>query len=345
MRHREEIEEFIQPDSYDTVMVSPQDGMNQLAAHLDRGWEYLARGDLAAAERSALRALDVDSLSAEAHTLKGAVVWTEGKAEEALEAFEKALELDPDNPEPMLYAAEVLARDPDRIVEARNLAEDAVEMAEMRSQDGVRAQGVVLLAELAANTGDRAHANALLTLHHDLLIGTEPVLERVGSLYFRLERSDLAEKFLLLSLDTHHSGDAHYFLGHIYLESGRADLVTEQFLGVRYHDVTAGPPVWTYGEDAFDLLCRDKSLSVVRELNFPLTERRVLVVDYPGVEAIMQGVDPRAPVYLGQEPGPSSAWFVVIYQLNVERACGFPDEVPEVLEDSLRFQFKEVLGE
>ncbi len=343
MRREEETEGFIQPDSYDTVMVSPQESMDQLSAHLDRGWENLARGDLAAAERSALRALDVDSLSAEAYQLRGAVVWTEGRVEEAIEAFEKSLELDPENPETMLYCAEVLARDADRVVDARNMAEDALEIAESRDLGGLQAQAVVLLAELALDAGNKARAETLLRRHQGVLHENPALLERLGGLYVRLEEPGRAEEFLLKAIETNHGGDSHYFLGHIYLDTGRADLVTDQFLAVRYHDVTGGPPAWTYGEDAFDLLCRDKVLAVSRSLDFPLDERRILVVDYPGVEAIMQGVDPRTPVYLGREPDPSFAWFLVVYQLNVERACSTPDDVPDLLENVVTSQFQEVV--
>ena len=61
--------------------------MDQLNAHLDRGWDLVSRGDLAGALRSAERSLEIDGESPEAHNLIGYVHMLEGHAEKALEHY------------------------------------------------------------------------------------------------------------------------------------------------------------------------------------------------------------------------------------------------------------------
>ena len=65
-------------------------GMDQLSAHLDRGWDLIQKGDLRGARASARRALEADKDSPEAHNLLGYVAAQEGDADEALEHYRQA---------------------------------------------------------------------------------------------------------------------------------------------------------------------------------------------------------------------------------------------------------------
>ena len=58
--------------------------MDQFSAHLDRGWELIARNDPRGAESSARRALEIDPQSPEAHNLLGYSAALAGNAEEAI---------------------------------------------------------------------------------------------------------------------------------------------------------------------------------------------------------------------------------------------------------------------
>src|SRR5579883_3679418 len=83
-------------------------GMDQISAHLDHGWDLLGRGDYRGARVSAKRVIELDSDSPEGYTLLGAIGLGEGDPEDAMEQFSRAMELDPEYLEPMLYAAETL---------------------------------------------------------------------------------------------------------------------------------------------------------------------------------------------------------------------------------------------
>ena len=76
--------------------------MDQLSAHLDRGWDLVQRGDLKGARASARRALETEKESPEAHNLLGFVAAQEGDSEEALEHYRQAMALDDGYIDPML---------------------------------------------------------------------------------------------------------------------------------------------------------------------------------------------------------------------------------------------------
>ena len=82
--------------------------MDQLSAHLDRGWDHAQRGDGDGAASSAQRAIEVSPDSPEAHNLLGYAAALRGECDEALEAYEHAIELDEGFVEAMLNAAELL---------------------------------------------------------------------------------------------------------------------------------------------------------------------------------------------------------------------------------------------
>src|SRR5690606_34194348 len=82
--------------------------MDQLTAHLDRGWDLVSRGDLAGAMLSAQKSIERDEESPEAHNLLGYVYMAQARAEDALEHHKQALELDEGYVDAMLNAAEVL---------------------------------------------------------------------------------------------------------------------------------------------------------------------------------------------------------------------------------------------
>src|SRR6188472_3323694 len=68
--------------------------VDQLSAHLDRGWDLAQKGDAAGANACARRALEIDSQSPEVHNLLGYTSALSGESEEALEHYKQAIALD-----------------------------------------------------------------------------------------------------------------------------------------------------------------------------------------------------------------------------------------------------------
>src|SRR5690606_29867524 len=92
--------------------------VDQLTAHLERGWDLAQRGDTRGAASSARRALELDPDSPEVHNLLGFVAALEGDCEEAVEAYQQAVLLDDSYVEAMLNAAELLVHPMARYDEA-----------------------------------------------------------------------------------------------------------------------------------------------------------------------------------------------------------------------------------
>ncbi|MGC4065810.1 MAG: tetratricopeptide repeat protein [Polyangiaceae bacterium] len=104
--------------------------MDQFSAHLDRGWDFVQRGDPQGAEQSARRALEIDGQSPEAYNLLGYVAALQGDFEEAVESYRQAIALDDTYLEAMLNAAEVCIHPMGEFDEALSLCEQALDLAE-----------------------------------------------------------------------------------------------------------------------------------------------------------------------------------------------------------------------
>src|SRR5450631_878209 len=82
--------------------------MDQLSAHLDRGWDLAQKGDATGATACAKRALELDPQSPEVHNLLGFAAALEGDADAAREHYRQAIALDETYFEAILNLTEVL---------------------------------------------------------------------------------------------------------------------------------------------------------------------------------------------------------------------------------------------
>jgi tetratricopeptide (TPR) repeat protein len=108
--------------------------MDQLSAHLDRGWDLAQKGDAPGASACAKRALELDPQSPEVHNLLGYTSALIGDSDEALEHYRQAIALDETYLEAMLNAAEVLMHPLGEWDEAVDLCDDALEYAETKEE-------------------------------------------------------------------------------------------------------------------------------------------------------------------------------------------------------------------
>jgi tetratricopeptide (TPR) repeat protein len=101
---------------------------SRYAAHLDRGWAMLDRGDHAAARTSAEHAQEARPDDPDAAILLGAVSLAESDPEEGLRWYERAIELDPEYLEPYTAAAQVCLYDLDDPARGLRYCNDALEL-------------------------------------------------------------------------------------------------------------------------------------------------------------------------------------------------------------------------
>ncbi|MCR9161906.1 MAG: tetratricopeptide repeat protein [Nannocystaceae bacterium] len=132
---------------------------SRYAAHLDRGWALLDRGDLVAARTSVEHAQEVRPDDPDASVLLGAIALAEGDPAEALRCYERAAELDPEYLEPYVAAAQVCLFDLEDPGRALRFCEDALELEHLSAFEaldlGLLQAECVLAAAGAAQQGTR----------------------------------------------------------------------------------------------------------------------------------------------------------------------------------------------
>jgi hypothetical protein len=120
-------------------------------------------------------------------------------------------------------------------------------------------------------------------------------------------------------------------------------------LRTRELDLEVLTPSWSLSRQTFELTVRRVVSTLAAELRLFLREEEVYLADVPGVEVVVDGVDPRALLLLdGGAPdahhdfggGPTRARLFV-YQRNVERVAGRMEMVEDELRAALEREIRE----
>ncbi len=317
--------------------------MDEMSAHLDRGWELAMRGELAAARLSAEQCLGLDEESPEAHNLMGYVLAAEGRSEEALSHYERALELDETYLEVMLNAAEVLLTSLGRPEEALRVLRDALELCESEDE---RADTLLVTLDAAVQAGRLAEAEAIAA---ELPGGPfeNPELDvQIGRVHMDLGDLDRASEHLQRALRAAPSDpDAHYFHGVVLLAKGEEEAALQALVRSRELDASAPRPPWGLPRERFEAMTAEALTRLPSELSARLDGAAVIVTDLPGVEVVVDGVDPRLPVLVDRVGADGRVERLFVYQRNVERGAGsamsVSEEIVRCLEEELRAFFED----
>ncbi len=311
--------------------------MDQITAHLDRGWDLVSKGDLERAAIAAEKALEIDHDSAEALNLMGFIHATRGEADEALECYHKAIEADESYFDAILNAAEILVSPLGDLEQALRLCEDALDLAADPDEE---AECLLLMAEAFLYSGDTERARSTLArIDHERLEGAV-LLFLYGKALYTLKRCEEAQPFFERALAKNPElADAAYFLG------------------LARHEID--PKLWTG-----DLMLKTRALDLAQPLSprapsardiqtafdaafraLPPRWRRVFegsrvgVADYPDEAEVLAGVDPRSALHV--------VWYrlprfrrvreITLFVRNLDRLCYSPQD----LEDEIRFHLED----
>ncbi len=323
--------------------------MDQFSAHLDRGWDLIQRGDTRGAEVSARRALELDKEAPEVYNLLGYVAALHGDFEEAIEHYQQAIALDDTYLEAILNAAEVLIHPLGELEEAARLCDDALELAET---DDERVDALLLKFDTLIGTNQTEQAKALCTRFpngpfenpgHAFLVGR--ALYEVG---------DLSRARPLIEEATANAGasaEAFYYLGLLRDEQDDPEGAMEAFLKSLRLDAEAPRSAWALGYDTFREVVERAVAALPDQLRGVIAPNEVFVADLPGVEVVVEGVDPRALLLLDALTNPGEALEpsddaannqnaararLFVYQRNVERLSPTVDVVIAELTGALQ---------
>lgn len=311
--------------------------MDQLSAHLDRGWDLVQRGDTRGAAASAHQALELDPQSPEAYNLLGYVAALDGEAFEAIELYRQAVALDDTFMEAMLNAAEVYIHPLGDFDEALAMCEQALALS---ATDEETIDCLLLMFDASLGKGDIKAAQAVLarlpagpyeSANHAFLIGRA---------YYEI--GDAARAFPLIEqavkAEPGHA-EAWYYLGLIRDERGEARAATASLLRARELDLREPPPPWSMPRELFVNAVQRARQALAPSFLRLVREAEIFVSEVPGIELVADGVDPRELVLLDglasiENPGPPCARMFV-YQRNIERVAGSPDQLEQVIKDAL----------
>ncbi len=305
--------------------------MDQLSAHLDRGWDLAQKGDAAGASACAKRALELDAQSPEVHNLLGYTAALIGESEEALEHYRQAIALDETYLEAMLNAAEVLMHPLGEWDEAIDLCDDALEYAETKEEI---ADCLLLRVDALIGKGDAEEARKSMARLPEPPFETTSYVFLIGRAFYELGEVEKALPYIeeAVRADPTHA-DAHYYLGLLRDDGGDARGAVEAFLRSRALDLAKIAPAWAPSPEAFAQVVRRVIQALDPLMARWVREAEVFIVDVPGAELVVDGVDPRAMVLLDARPPeetdtegsarPAAMHArLFIYQRNVERAAG-----------------------
>jgi Tfp pilus assembly protein PilF len=315
---------------------------DQLTAHLDRGWDLAQKGDAAGAVACAKRALEIDPQSPEVHNLMGFAAALDGEAEDALEHYRQAIALDETYFEAMLNAAEVMIAPLGDYDGAVVQIEEALDYAET---DEEVADCILMKVDALMAKGDYEEAKRAMKMLPDGPFSGPTYLFLIGRAWYELGQIDKAAPLIEQAVKADpQSADAQYYLGLVRDEQGDARGATEALLRSRSLDVARTPPTWAPSPEAFAPVVR----GVIEKLDLVLArfvrEAEVYVVDLPGAELVVDGVDPRALLVLDTPPteeGVPPRVRIFVYQRNVERAAGSLESMDTELSTALE---REVTG-
>jgi len=303
--------------------VSSDSAMDQFSATLDRGWDLAQRGDAKGAILCARRALEIDPQSPEVHNLLGYSAALAGETDEALEHYRQAITLDETYFEAMLNCAELLMHPMGDFDESIALCEDALDYAETNEE---LADCLLLKVDALLAKGDVQEAKRAMARIPEGPWENPSYTFLVGRALYEVGEVDKARPLIeeAAKADPEHV-DAHYYLGLLRDEAGDARGAVEAFLRSRAIDGSKAPPPWAPTPDAFALTVRSAIVGLDAILGRYVREAEVYVVDLPGAELVVDGVDPRALVILDTPPtddGDRRMVRLFVYQRNVERAAG-----------------------
>lgn len=303
--------------------------MDQLSAHLDRGWDLAQKGDAPGASACAKRALELDAQSPEVHNLLGYTAALSGDSEEALEHYKQAIALDETYLEAMLNAAEVLMHPLGEWDEAIDLCDDALEYAETKEEI---ADCLLLRVDALLGKGDTEEAKKCMTRLPEPPFENPSYVFLIGRAFYELGEGERALPYIeeAVRCDPDHA-DASYYLGLLRDDAGDVRGAIESFLRARALDLTKPPSAWAPSPDAFAQLVRRVITGLDALLSRWVRDADVYIVDVPGAELVVDGVDPRAMVIVDArvaDESPASGAPALtqarlfIYQRNVERSAG-----------------------
>lgn len=288
------------PDQTDGRLEFPSDPDREFSAHLERGWEALQEGDLRSARLAVDECLQLRDDAAEAFSLLAQVQAAEGQPELALESFERAIEADDSYFEAMVDAAELALHALGNAELALEWLEDAGQVAETEDE---RADLRLLRAESFLVLGRRQDARREVERAAAQAPSKNETLRLAAvRLLVELESFALAHKQLDELVQLHPTRpEIHYLHALLLGAEGKEQESIWAHLRARRLLHSQPRPDWSLQPESMDALVLRVLASLEQPYGRAVANAVCITADWPGVEAMIDGLDPMALVALDAE--------------------------------------------
>ena len=324
--------------------------MGRYQIYLDKAYDAIERRAYNEAIQWCKKAIDVDGSAPEAHHARGEALDASGMWEEALQAFDRALERDPEFVDALLSKAEILADSPDRGEEALPLCARAESVLATLDEDQYLLAESFFIRGKALHTLDRLD-EALEEYEKALaLVPDQPeYLVEKGILLFSLIDYEGAEEVLRLALKTDPDNpDVQYTLGLVFEKTGHEAEALEAFAAAHRLEPTRHPPILRVARERFEAEVEKALAAIPAELGKHLENVVVTVEDTPARDWLTEsGHDPQilgvfeGPTQNQQANGvPAMPARITLFQRNLEKMC----ETEENLMDEIRVTVMHEVG-
>ncbi|MBL9005404.1 MAG: metallopeptidase family protein [Myxococcales bacterium] len=309
--------------------------LEAVSQELERGWQHIENGEIAAARAIADRLMGQYPETPEVLVLLGMVESLEGKPEQALLHYEQASDGDPEYVEPLLCAAELYIWELGEDEKGLELCRRAKEVAE---EEDEYLDALLLQAEAEINLGRERAALTTLREIPEVDLPETRYHVRAGRLLLDLQRIDEAERqFKRAHEKEPENVDALHGLGLCAEHRGQRPRMIEYFQKVRTIDLKEERPPWALSEDAFRKLCATALDELPEDLRRRMKNVPIVASDYPSQDMVKDGSDPRMLGFFsgvpfgeqGQMGGAPHLEAIFLFQRNIERIAYGPEDVEQ----------------
>ncbi|MFL5319408.1 MAG: metallopeptidase family protein [Myxococcaceae bacterium] len=340
---------------------APERGEDPIEALLAQAAEAFESGRANVALALADEALKADGDCAQAMHMRAAALLQLDRAEEAHEAYDLALELDPEDPEILLGYADLMicrpGEDRERLEDGLDAAGRGRKLSKKLKDDELQYEFAILQGIALNQLGECDRAIKALDDALTLRSGSvEAKLERAIALFELCRFKDAKAAFDEVLTTAPDEPWAHHYLG--LLAERRKDLkdASKRFSRARELAPEEFPAPSTLDEKDFDAAVEDAVKRVPEHVKKYLENVVISVEEIPSDEDLLSEKPPLSPAILGVfrgtpvgERSVQSAWdhapaSIILYQRNLERFAKSRDELIEQIGITLLHEVGHLVG-
>jgi predicted Zn-dependent protease with MMP-like domain len=317
---------------------------------IDEVWELLEAGEIDKAEAACARA-DLKADEPEEILLcRAAIAAARDEVEQALELLDEAADALPDDPRPLLQAAELELHGREDAAAAIALCERALDVADGEEE---LADALLLKAEAELSAEDDVAARASLAELDGVDLGDASLWVRAGQLHFAIESDAAAERAFRAAVEAAPGdADALHGLGMIYELRGDRKAMISAWLDTRRIDLEAPAPPWHLSAAEFEAVAEAAMGELPARVVELLENVPILIDDVPSEDLVREGQDPRLLGLFAGVPLPSkgsvgaaaSLDSIHLFQRNLERGVGNADELADEIRITLLHETAHFFG-